>query len=100
MNELVQVEHGLAGSEQWGQARDGECRPTGHGQRQSGGVEDRRLFHEVVVQRRGVGLDDEGIGSAHAFAGADVDLTVGEVVRRRRGRLDVRVRRHPADRHG
>jgi hypothetical protein len=29
-------EHGLAGSGQWGQAGDGECRPAGHRHRESG----------------------------------------------------------------
>ena len=55
-----------------------------HGDALGGGPLERidhdELFHQPVVQRGGVRLDDEGVGAAHALAGPDVDLAVGEVV--------------------
>ena len=43
-------------------------------------IDHDQLFHEPVVQRGGVRLDDEGVGAADALAGPHVDLAVGEVV--------------------
>jgi hypothetical protein len=44
------------------------------------GVDHDQLFHEPVVQRGRVRLDDEGIGAADALAGPHVDLAVGKVI--------------------
>ena len=43
-------------------------------------IDHDQLFHEPVVQRGRVGLDDEGVGASDALAGPHVDLAVGEVV--------------------
>ena len=55
-----------------------------HGDALGGGPLERidhdELFHQPVVQRGGVRLDDEGVGSPHALPGPDVDLAVGEVI--------------------
>jgi hypothetical protein len=42
------------------------------------GVHHDELLHEPLVDRVGVGLDDEGIGSPHALVVPRIDLAVGE----------------------
>ena len=52
-------------------------------------VDHDQLFHQPVVQRRRVALQDEGVAAAHRFVEADEDLAVGEVARGLRGDVDV-----------
>ena len=41
-------------------------------------VDHDQLFHQPLVDRRGVRLDDEGVAAAHALVEAGVELAVGE----------------------
>jgi hypothetical protein len=55
------------------------------------GVDHQQLFHQPLVQRSWMGLQDEGIAATDGFVEADEDLAVGEVAGRLRGDADVQL---------
>ena len=52
-------------------------------------VDHDQLFHQPLVHRRRVGLQDERVTAAHRLVEAHEDLAVGELPRRLRGDVDV-----------
>ena len=55
------------------------------------GVDHDELFHQPLVQRLGVGLQDEGVAAADGFFETDEDLAVGEVPCGHGGEVDAKV---------
>ena len=66
------------------------------------GVEHDQQLHQVVVDRRAGGLDDEDVGAADVLVDLEEDLAVGEVVEGDLARREVRGRRRssPSARDG
>ena len=43
-------------------------------------IDHDQLFHDLLIERCGVGLDDEGIASSNALFEPYEDLAIGEVI--------------------
>jgi hypothetical protein len=72
-----------------GVAVEGEDHGDPLGRRPLERVDHDELLHDRVVDRRRVALQHEGVAAAHGLVEADVDLAVGEVVRRGGNEVDL-----------
>ena len=53
------------------------------------GVDHDQLFHEPGVQRRGMGLQHEGVAAAYRLVEPHEDLSIGEIARCLGGHMDI-----------